>query len=105
MRTHLSGSSGLNGMPLMFDAFRERSVLGLVCLDKWVRFSALHMIVLWRGLYTLIPGPDRLGIRAGLTVGLSALAEVESSLLYLYSYSGYIMEQRKASFFSLPSSF
>src|SRR3954468_14924880 len=26
-------------------------------------------------------GPDRLGIRAGLTVGLSALVEVESSLL------------------------
>ena len=34
---------GLDGMPLTFDAFRERYVLGLVCLDKWVRFSALHM--------------------------------------------------------------
>jgi hypothetical protein len=32
-------------------------------------------------LHTLTPGPDRLGIRAGLTVGLAALAEVESSLL------------------------
>ena len=29
---------------LMFDAYRERSVLGLVCLEKWVRFSALHVI-------------------------------------------------------------
>ena len=34
------------GMPLTFDAFRERSVLGLVCLDKCVRFSALHMTML-----------------------------------------------------------
>ena len=33
-------------VPLSFDAFRERCVLGLVCLDKWVRLSALHMIVL-----------------------------------------------------------
>src|SRR4051812_49062508 len=33
----------LDGIPLTYDAFRERSVLGLVCLDKWVRFSALHM--------------------------------------------------------------
>src|SRR3954471_22303853 len=88
-------------MPLTFDAFRERSVLGLVCLDKWVWFSALHTTMLYRDLHTLTPGPDRLGIRAGLTIGLSALAEVESSLLLLYSYSGYIREQRKASFFLL----
>ena len=39
-------TSGLDGMPLTFDAFRERSVLGLVCLDKWVWFSALHMTML-----------------------------------------------------------
>src|SRR3954462_15289551 len=32
-------------------------------------------------LHTLTPGPDRLGIRAGLAVGLSALSEGESSLL------------------------
>src|SRR3954468_1678344 len=50
--------------------FRERSVLGLVCLDKWVRFSALHMTMSYRDLHTLTPGPNRLGIRAGLTVGL-----------------------------------
>ena len=36
---------------------------------------------LLRQVGTLTPGPDRLGIRAGLTVGLSALAEVVSSLL------------------------
>src|SRR3954469_6221956 len=60
MRTHFSRSSGLDGMPLTCDALRERSVLGLVCLDKWVRFSALHMIVLWRGLHTLTPGPDNI---------------------------------------------
>ena len=71
MRTHLSWSSGLDGMPLTFDAFRECSVLGLVCLDKWVRISALHMIELWLGLHTQTPGPDRFGIRAGLSVGLS----------------------------------
>src|ERR1041385_5688393 len=40
MRTHLSGSSGLDGMPLTYDAFRERYVLGLVCLDKWVLLCA-----------------------------------------------------------------
>ena len=68
-------------MPLTFNAFRERSVLGLVCLDKWVWFSALYMIVLLQDLYTPTPGPDRLGIKAGLTIGLSALAEVESRLL------------------------
>ena len=38
--------TGLDGMPLTFDAIRERSVLGLVCLDKWVQFLAPHMIVL-----------------------------------------------------------
>ena len=32
--------------PVIVDAFRERSVLGLVCLYKWVRFSALHMTML-----------------------------------------------------------
>ena len=32
--------------PLTFDAYRERYVLGLVFLDKWVRFSALHMTML-----------------------------------------------------------
>src|ERR1041385_6806333 len=45
-------------MPLTYDAFRECSVLGLVCLDKWVRLSALHVIELWLELHTHIPGPD-----------------------------------------------
>src|SRR4051812_8223302 len=58
MRTHLTCSSGLDGMPLTFDAFRECSVLGLVCLDKWVRLSSLHMIELWLELHTQTPGPD-----------------------------------------------
>src|SRR4051812_17716658 len=58
MRTHHNRSSSLDGMPLTFDALRERSVLGLVCLDKWVRFSALHMTMLKQGLHTLTPGPD-----------------------------------------------
>src|SRR3954471_24920958 len=46
-------------MPLTYDAFRECSVLGLVCLDKWVRLSALHVIELCVELHTHIPGPDR----------------------------------------------
>src|SRR3954468_21042216 len=58
MRTHLSSSSGLDGMPLTFDAFRECSVLGLICFDKWVRLSALHMIELQQELHTQTPGPD-----------------------------------------------
>src|SRR3954466_6931043 len=35
MRTHLSLSSDLDGMPLTFDAYQECFVLSLVCLDKW----------------------------------------------------------------------
>src|SRR3954466_13954323 len=61
MRTHLSRSSSLDGMSLTFDALRERSVLGLVCLDKWVRFSALHMTMSQRDLHTLTQGPDTQG--------------------------------------------
>src|SRR5438094_42826 len=45
-------------MPLTFDAIRERYVLGLVCLDKWVRILALHVIVLYQELHMQILGPD-----------------------------------------------
>src|SRR3954470_20928714 len=62
-------------MPLTFDAFRERHVLGLVCLDKWVRFSALHMTMLLRDLHTLTSGPDNL-----------------SQLCYLLKLAGVTME-------------
>src|SRR3954469_22626559 len=59
MRTHHSRSSGLDGMPLTYDAFQECSVLGLVCLDKWVWLSALHVIELLLELHTHTPGPDK----------------------------------------------
>src|SRR3954468_23553018 len=88
-------------MPLTFDAFRERSVLGLVCLDKWVRLSALHVIALCPELHMLTPGPDRLGIRAGLPVGLSNHWPMSSLAFYSYIVSMGIREQRKTFFFLL----
>src|SRR3954469_12888644 len=100
MRTHFSRSSGLDGMPLTFDAFREHSVLGLVCLDKWVRFSALHVIASWE-LHTLTPGPGRLG-KAGLSVGLSKPWSKSSLAFYSYIVTLGIREQRKASFPPYP---
>ena len=102
MRTHLSGSSGLDGMPLTFDAFRERSVLGFVFLDKWVRLSALHMIASWLELHTQTPGPERLGTIAGLSVGLLKPWSKSSLALYSYIVTLGIREQRKASFSPYP---
>ena len=102
MRTHLSWSSGLDGMPLMFDAFRECSVLAIVCLAKWVRLSALHVIASWLELHTLTPSPDKLGIRAGLFVGLSKPWSKSSLALYSYIVTLGIREQRKAYFSPYP---
>src|SRR3954468_17041563 len=89
-------------MPLTYDAFRECSVLGLVCLDKWVRLSALHVIELWLELHTLTPGPDRLGIRAGLPIGLFNPWSKSSLAFYSYIVTLGIREQRKASFSPYP---
>src|SRR3954464_469740 len=89
-------------MPLTFDAYRERSMLGLVCLDKWVRFSALHVIASWLELHTLTPGPDRLGIRAGLSVGLSKPWSKSSLAFYSYIVTLGIREQHKDSFSPYP---
>src|SRR4051812_35498374 len=60
-----------------------RAFFAWPCLLRQVgtALGSLHMIVLKRDLHTLTPHPDRLGIRAGLTVGLSAFVEVESSPL------------------------
>ena len=105
LRTHLSWSSGLDGMPLTFDAFWECSVLGHVCLDKWARLSALHVIASWLELHMLTPGPDRLGIRAGLSAGLSNPWSKSSLAFYSHIVTLGIREQRKASFSPYPHRF
>src|SRR3954467_3276521 len=89
-------------MPITFDAFRECSVLVLVFLDKWVRLSALHVIASLLELHTLTTGPDRLGIRAGLSVGLSKPWSKSSLAFYSYIVTLGIREQRKASFSPYP---
>ena len=71
----------LDGMPLLFELSERTIYRSLFFYVEWVCLSALHVIELRRELHTHISGPEILGIRAGLSVGLSVLVEVESTLL------------------------